>query len=418
MSQNQGESIDYNISNQLPFGKQGKKGNKYGIIAISRNVQIHQALGKTLEHFSMNGQGIHVFNASNLKEAQILAEQNPDVILVIIDNDIQVNGSYSVFVDYMRKTLGNKQCCVTFKDALINSTTCEADKELLKDENYSKFFNARERLIDVTRMVMITTEMESKITRNSNADSSLETGYTDTIEEPESFTKDKLNTVMAHELKEPVGNIKVMLDFLTNEPELLDKETSKDLLHRVRESANNIHEMLEDFLFWSRMFKQETHFNPGKVDIGRLARENVVLLKSTALEKKVQILSTVPEQIHVLADEYMITTVLRNLLYNAIKFTSEKGEITVSAIIRANEVEIRVKDTGIGIPEENLEKLFKSDEHLVTSGTEKETGSGLGLVLCKDFIERNGGTLGVESEENYGTTFIFTLPVWSYAELT
>lgn len=418
MSPNQGESRDFNNSNQVPLGNQKKQGNKYSIIAVSRSIQIHQALEKTLQHFSMNGKGIHIFTAFDLKDAQVLAEENPDIILVIIDNDVQVNGSYSIFVEYVRQTLGNRNCCITFKENLINSNYCEADMAQMKDEGYARFYNARNRLIDIARMVMMTTEMENKISTGSDPDSRYDVGYRENTDEPSVFTKDKLYTVMAHELKEPVGNIKVMLEFLTNEPELLDKETSKDLLHRVRESANNIHELLEDFLFWSRMFKQEVYFNPGKVDIGQLARENLVLLKSTASAKKIQIRSTIPEQTYVFADEYMVTTVIRNLVYNAIKFTGEKGKIMISAHVRENAVEVRVRDTGIGIPGENLEKLFKADEFLSTAGTEKESGSGLGLVLCKDFIEKNGGTLSVESEEKHGSTFIFTLPVWSYAEFT
>jgi signal transduction histidine kinase len=223
---------------------------------------------------------------------------------------------------------------------------------------------------------------------------------------------------MAHDLREPLGNIKVMLDFLTNEPELLDKETSKDLLNRVRESANNIHELLEDYLFWSRMFKQEIYFNPGKLDMGQVVRENLLLLKSTAGSKSITLSSEVPEGTLVFADEYMITTVVRNLIYNAIKFTPVGGTITISGESQEGGVVMQVMDSGIGIPKENLERLFRTDVYLTTNGTAEESGSGLGLVLCKDFIERNGGTIGIKSEESKGSTFIFTLPAWCFAELT
>jgi signal transduction histidine kinase len=124
----------------------------------------------------------------------------------------------------------------------------------------------------------------------------------------------------------------------------------------------------------------------------------------------------VPENTFVFADEFMITTVIRNLVYNAIKFTPNKGEIVISTHTRDDVVEVRVADNGVGIPQENLEKLFRTDIRLSTSGTDKESGSGLGLVLCKDFIEKNGGNITIETEENKGTTFIFTLPAWSFAE--
>jgi signal transduction histidine kinase len=377
---------------------------------------IHQELGRTLQHFSLNGRGIRILSAVDLKEAQYHAERHPDIILVVIDNEVQVNGSYAVFVDYIRKTLGNRDCCITFKDNLINSNTCERNRKLSGDENYTRFFNARERLIDIARMVMMTTEMEHKINIPGQTDSRIDRGFREMSDESTWFTKEKLNTVMAHDLREPLGNIKVMLDFLTNEPELLDKEASKDLLHRVRESANNIHELLEDYLFWSRMFRQEIYFNPRKSDMGQIARENVLLLKSTAKDKMISLRSTVPENTFVFADEYMITTVVRNLVYNAIKFTPKNGEIIISGQMRDDQVEIRVTDNGIGIPRKNLEKLFRTDVCLSTAGTDKETGSGLGLLLCKDFIEKNGGCITIESKPNLGSTFIFTLPAWSFAE--
>jgi len=415
VSLNQGESKDFNIVNRVPSDQQQGKDDKYNIIVVSQNAQIHQALGKTLQHFSLNGKGIHIFNASGLQEAQVVAGKHPDIILVVIDDNVQMNGSYAIFVDFIRKTLGNKNCCITFKENLINTNTCDKKEVLAKDESYSGFFYARERLIDITRMVMMTTEMESKISNRNLIDSKLDAGFQENYEESSQFTKEKLYTVMAHDLKEPVGNIKVMLDFLTNEPELLDKQTSKDLLHRVRESANNIHELLEDFLFWGRIFKQDIYFNPGKADIGQITRENVLLLKSTAAEKKIGLKSEVPEQTFAFADEYMINTVIRNLVYNAIKFTEKKGNVTITAELKNDVVKIHVKDNGIGIPKDNLRKLFKADVYLSTAGTEKESGAGLGLVLCKDFIERNGGSLSIESEEGKGSTIIFTLPVWSFA---
>ena len=386
------------------------------MIVVSQSILIHQALENTLQHFSLNGRGIRIFNARDLEEARTLADQNPDIILVMIDNNVQVNGSYAVFVDYIHNTLGIHNCCITFKDNLINTRSCEKDIDRTDDPHYERFYNARERLIDVSRMVMITTEMENKINSPGQSKTQMEQTPDNAPQDVSWFTKEKLNTVMAHDLREPLGNIKIMLDFLTNEPDLLDKETSKDLLHRVRESANNIHELLEDYLFWSRMFKQEIYFNPGKVDMEQVARENIVLLKSTAASKSITLMSNVPENTFVFADEFMITTVIRNLVYNAIKFTPKEGEIIISTHARDDIVEVRVSDNGVGIPQENLEKLFRTDIHLTTSGTEKESGSGLGLVLCKDFIEKNGGHINIETEEHKGTTFIFTLPAWTFAE--
>lgn len=417
MSTNQGESKDFFSANYLRSHKHKTNSEHYSIIVVSRNIQIHQALEKTLLHFSLNGKGINFFSAENLQEAQKIAELYPDIILVVIDDDIQVNGSYKVFVDYIRKSLGNKICCIAFKDNLISTSTCTDPLEVEKDENLAKFFYARERLVDITRMVMMTTEMEGKINNSHQVDSQLDQDYKEKTNDTK-FIKDKMYNVMANDLREPVGNIKVMLDFLTNEPELLDQNIYTDLLARVRESAHNIHEMLEDFLFWSRMFKQEIYFNPGMVDLSQLARENLVLLKSSAASKKIKIQSRVPENTYAFADEYMITTVIRNLIYNAIKFTQEGGEIQLTASMKNEMVEFQVKDNGIGIPMANLDKIFRTDIRLSTNGTENESGAGMGLALCKEFVERNGGQISIHSKEGQGSTFIFTLPQWSFAELT
>ena len=152
------------------------------------------------------------------------------------------------------------------------------------------------------------------------------------------------------------------------------------------------------------------------MDIEYIARENIVLLKSTATAKNIELKSVVPEHTFAFADEYMITTVIRNLVYNAIKFTGPKGKIIVSAEIKEDEVEIQVKDNGIGIPEKSLQKLFSANAYLSTDGTKNESGAGLGLVLCKDFIEKNGGRISIESSKKKGSTFMFTLPAWSFAE--
>jgi len=268
-----------------------------------------------------------VFFAGDIHEAQIIAKKIPDIILVVIDDDIHVNGSYQLFVKYLREQLGNKNCFITFKEDLIKASAGNEIAYSNDDPDLDKFFYARERLIDVTRMVMLTTDMESKITMPTLGSTNLKSEKS----ESESITKDKLYTVLAHDLKEPVSNIKVMLDFLTNEPDLLDKQTSKDLLSRVKESANNIHEMLQDFLFWSRMLNRDIFYNPTKLNILQLINESIVLLRSTAEAKEICISSNFKTDSWVFADEYMMSTILRNLIYNAIKYTEEGGSILISA---------------------------------------------------------------------------------------
>jgi len=400
---NQGDTHNFGIEGDFSYeDKLIPSQDNYSIIIVSKNREVHKALLNTLRHFSLEGKGINIFNVSSMHEANVVAEEYPDVVLVVIDESLSINGSYEVFVDFIKNELQNKNCHITFKDQLVSST------KIHRSNNKKGLSYARERLIEITRMVLLTHDMENKI-----GDEDLDypsRGNHPKKDENKGITRDMLYTFLSQNLKGPVGNIKVMLDFLTNEPELLDKKSSKDLLQRVHESANNIHETLQDFNFWSRMIKQDISFNPVKIDLDFVIRQNIMLLKSTAADKMISLNFSVPPHAEVIADEYMVTTVIRNLIYNAIKFTSPAGSIKIFAVEKSSHFEIRVCDNGSGIPEDCLKNLFNAEVCSSAPGTSLESGSGLGLVLCKDFVEKNGGTLQVKSRLDVGSEFTFTLP--------
>ena len=386
----------------------------YKIINVSANEQIHDAVFNTLKYFSINGKKLNIFKVSTLQEAKAIAKKNPEVILIFIDNAVHVNGSYHDLERFVKEELNNSICQITFKDDDTKSSILVDKGDTKNGKINSDFEYARERLVDVMKMIMLTCDMESKIEGETiiTQDGIIKVEPVEEQISSVSITRDKLYTILAHDLKAPVGNIKVMLDFLTNEPELLDKRTSKELLMSVRESAESIHELLDNFLFWTRMHKNDIYFNPVGLNLANLVRENLTLLKSTAVSKKININSSIKENITVFADNYMITTVLRNLLYNAIKFTGKQGEISISVKEHTDIVEISIKDNGIGVPKKDIDKLFRPNVYLSTKSTLNETGTGLGLILCKDFIEKNGGQITAESEEGKGSTFSFTLPKW------
>jgi signal transduction histidine kinase len=150
-------------------------------------------------------------------------------------------------------------------------------------------------------------------------------------------------------------------------------------------------------------------FNPAYFQMTRLINEVELLLDNAAGQKSIVITNTVPDNIAVYADENMMSAVLRNLISNAIKFTHPGGKINISAE-KKEELTVSVSDNGIGIPKNRIEQLFRIDENYSTSGTQNEKGTGLGLILCKEFIEKHGGKIWVESEEGKGSIFHFTLP--------
>ena len=162
---------------------------------------------------------------------------------------------------------------------------------------------------------------------------------------------------------------------------------------------------------WSRSQTGKMEFKPEYIDLAACTNKIVQLYDDIAQQKSITIKNTLPHNLFVFADNAMISTILRNLISNAIKFTMPGGEIIVSVIKKQNEIVFSVRDSGVGITKNSIQKLFRIDQSYSSTGTNKETGTGLGLILCKDFVEKHNGRIWVESEERKGTTFYFTLPV-------
>lgn len=404
------------VSKNLPASKKPKSIDEgYRVLIVSANEKIHEVVFDSLKYFSLSGKQINILRAFSMQEARKVAEYNQDVVLVVIDNNVQLNGSYQAFISYLREELNNHVCQIAFKDHKMGLEDPSVEKEYIT-EGQSELESARERLLEMIRMMMMTVELEITTEGNRLLDQISENTLAriqSNYKPSESITREKLYTILAHDIKEPIGNIKVILDFLTNEPDLLDMKTSQDLLNSVKESASSIHELLDNFLFWTRMHKHEIYFNPVRINLAHLVRENITLLKGVAANKNIIIGADVNETFTVIADEYMMTTVLRNLIYNAVKFTSRGGGILVMARETDGYVELVVQDTGIGLRKAELDNLFVPEVYYKSNGTSKESGTGLGLILCKDFIEKNSGKIKVESDEGFGSTFTFTLPKWN-----
>ena len=222
-------------------------------------------------------------------------------------------------------------------------------------------------------------------------------------------TKDKMFSVISHDLRAPLGGIKSMLD-LIYEDQNDHKQISKQSLDSLKNAADQTYNLLENLLYWSRSQRGKLNNDPEWINVYDLIIENLELLQTMSDNKKIRIENQVDEDLHAMADRNMIKTVIRNLIINAIKFTYEKGTITLSSERKNGQVEISVQDNGIGIQKHNLEKILNNKEYYTTFGTRREKGSGLGLNLCIDFVRRNHGDLFIDSEYQKGSIFTFTLP--------
>jgi PAS domain S-box-containing protein len=224
-------------------------------------------------------------------------------------------------------------------------------------------------------------------------------------------TKDKFFNIIAHDLKNPFTSLLGSSELLYSNIDKISTENIRDLSLVLNDSAKGGYAILQNLLDWSRSQTGLLKFNPEKINLKFIIDENIDNLQLQVLNKGITLRSELTEDLLIRADKNMINTVVRNLLSNAIKYTFKNGSVTVSVTKYPEELILAVKDTGIGISKEKVEALFKLDNSLSQPGTEKEQGTGLGLKLCKEFTERMGGRIWVESKAGKGSEFKFTIPV-------
>ncbi len=222
--------------------------------------------------------------------------------------------------------------------------------------------------------------------------------------------KDKFFSIIAHDLKNPFNSIQGFSDLLINHYGSYDKDEVLTMIKMIREASRHAYDLLENLLHWSRAQTGRIKFDAHDTNIYELVEKTMLLLETNAKEKNIYLINNVNKNTHAFCDPNMISTVIRNLISNGIKFTRPAGKVTVTSKPKGKLLEVCITDNGIGIDEKNTGKLFRIDTSFSTSGTANEEGTGLGLILCKEFTEINNGTLTYKSTPGKGTTFIINLP--------
>ncbi|MGD0755863.1 MAG: two-component regulator propeller domain-containing protein [Bacteroidales bacterium] len=224
-------------------------------------------------------------------------------------------------------------------------------------------------------------------------------------------SKDKFFSIIAHDLKNPFNTIIGFSEMMKESIKLNDSATFYEYTVMINNSAVQTLRLLENLLEWANSQSGKLSFIPVPVNLSELVMEEFIMTEDMATRKRIDLKNYIPDTLTVVADKNMIRTILRNLITNAVKFTYINGQVQVNAVTSENQVEISVSDTGIGMSEETMTKLFRIDANLSTRGTDNEKGTGLGLFLCKEFVEKHGGKIWVESEEGKGSTFKLLLPL-------
>jgi len=223
-------------------------------------------------------------------------------------------------------------------------------------------------------------------------------------------SKDRLFSIISHDLKNPFNTILNFSHLLLRNYKQPIPEKAYDFIRRIHKSARCGYTLLENLLQWSRFQTGTIDLVLDKLNLNLLVEQNILLLTENANAKNISIINKLEKHLMILADENMISTVIRNLLSNAIKFTPVDGTITISKEVREKDVVLSISDTGLGMTQDEVKKLFELDTNFSKPGTDMEQGSGLGLVICREFIRLNNGKIWAESEEGKGSTFSISIP--------
>ncbi len=298
----------------------------------------------------------------------------------------------SLFDNNIPKPATNVECKLRRKDE--KTITISKNVDYIKDPT-GEIIGGIESFIDISERK----EYEEKI-REINLQ----------LEESNK-SKDKFFSIIAHDLRNPFVTLLGFTEMMIEDYFDFTDEEKISYLKDMQKTSKASHELLDNLLQWSRSQTGRIDFEPKQINLIDVVLENYQLLKKSADLKNIKLHVLVDDNVILYADENMITTILRNLLTNAIKFTPQNGSITVASNdLNKDTVQVSVIDTGIGIEPERIDKIFRIAETSSTEGTEGEKGSGLGLILSKEFVEKHGGKIWVDSSPGAGTTFYFTLP--------
>ena len=224
-------------------------------------------------------------------------------------------------------------------------------------------------------------------------------------------TKDRFFSIISHDLRSPFNGFLNLSEIISQHPEQLTSEELKVLGSEIYKSAQNQFNLLTDLLNWAKIQMDKFDFKPGLLDLNNEVSSIFRFYEVQAKQKTISLINEVEENTQVYYDKNMLDLVLRNLISNSLKFTNANGYVKISSEKKGKFLIVFVMDNGVGIEPENLSRLFQNNARYTTLGTNEEKGTGLGLMLCKEIIEKHGGKISVESEFGKGSTFIFSLPV-------
>lgn len=361
--------------------------------------------------------GMQDFKQDNLKNLSLAHEKNGDKL-----KSLDFLKQYTIINDTILKT--NKRKKVLLFNALnkLEESNFKINQLSLKNENEKKIMYFLVISITIFGFLVIILilqqtskkkaynllEFKNYQIRRMHEEIKIQTNHLKLLND----TKDKFFSIIAHDLKNPFNSIRGFTELLIENIATYDEEKQLKFLKIVKGSTTKASDLLNNLLIWANSQSGTIKFNPVKIELVKQISDVISLVEIQAINKDINIFNNVYHNLYISADVNMLNTILRNLLSNAIKFTNTGGEIYITSVVKDNYVIVAVKDNGTGMTEDTIKNLFSIDNKVNSIGTANEQGSGLGLILCKDFIEKNGGEIWVNSTPNKGSEFLISLPVF------
>ena len=361
-------------------------------LLVVDDVQTNVLLLKAL----LGKEGYGILVANNGQEAlEVIRNENPDLILL----DVMMPGMDGFEVaERLKSEEFRCEIPIIFLTALDDTQSIVNGFKLGVGDFISKPFRKEELMVRIKHQLSLVAARRIIEEKNEELRKTI-------------AGRDKMYSVIAHDLRSPMASMKMLLNtiMMSVEKDKIDPDIF-DMLEMSNKTSEEVFSLLDNLLKWTKSQLGKLTVIPQKLDISGLADGVVEVMNSVAEVKHIKLIRTDHESFFVYVDIEMIKSILRNLISNAVKFSNPDSEIKVAIKAEDGKVIVSVTDSGKGIKKEDQHKLLKDSTHFTTYGTNSEEGSGLGLLLCRDFARKNGGELWFESEENLGSVFSFSLP--------
>ena len=379
------------------------------ILVVDDDEDVHVITHMVLRTINFRGRGLKILDAYNAREAQETLAVNPDTALILLDVVMETPDAGLQLVKTIREELAMNLVRIILRTGQPGHAP---ETEVMQQYDINDYQNKTELTLNRLKTIIIAgirayDSLFAVDTMRRNLELTVKERTQD-LEESNAI-KDTMFSIIAHDLRGPIGNVKSFLDLLLKKSELPEAADREEYLRILQDNAGATLFLLDNLLSWARSNQQLIQPVLQSADLVPIVQEVLDLLSGQALAKQISLEFQPPGPCPGVLDRYMIALVIRNLVSNAIKFTAVGGRVVVTIELTTETVHVSVNDNGVGIGDARLAEISSAGIKTSTFGTQAEKGSGLGLLLCQDFLHKHGSALEITSQPGLGSSFGFFL---------